>query len=87
VSPRKSTSTLETPIRSSSSQRRKPKADLYTALLALALVALLVAVLFLYLYMGVFEFKIKGAPTAAAFGGVQTQLAHCHSGPIHDIVF
>ena len=69
MSSRKSNSTLETPIRPSPSQRRKPKADLYTALLALALVALLVAILFLYLYMGLYEFKIKGGPTAGLVGG------------------
>ena len=68
MSSRKSNNTLETPIRSSASQRRKPKADLYTALLALALVALLIAILFLYLYMSVYEFKIKGAPMASASG-------------------
>jgi hypothetical protein len=83
VSPRKSNSTLETPIRSSSSQRRKPKADLYTALLAVALVALLVAILFLYLFMSSYEFKFKGGPVAGVSGGRQSQLVCCLSERIH----
>jgi len=62
VSPRKSTNTLDTPIRSSVAQRRKPKADLYTFLLALALVAILIAILFVCLFMNDYEYKTKGAP-------------------------
>ncbi|MCC6123627.1 MAG: hypothetical protein IT426_01560 [Pirellulales bacterium] len=39
-------------------QYRKPKADLYTLLLAIALAAILVAIIFLCLYNGVFEWKM-----------------------------
>jgi hypothetical protein len=65
---RKSNSTLESPIRSSASQRRKTKADLYTALLAVALAALLVAILFLYLYMNEYKFELKAGPMLGAAG-------------------
>jgi len=82
VSPRKSTNALESPIRSSASQRRKPKADLYTALLAVALVALLVAILFLYLYMNLYEFKFKGGPTAAVVGARQSEICRVLSPAI-----
>ncbi|MGW8256041.1 MAG: hypothetical protein ACWGMZ_01000 [Thermoguttaceae bacterium] len=42
---------------------RKPQADVYTLLLAIALLAIIVGIVFLYLHMQVYEFKIKGGPT------------------------
>jgi hypothetical protein len=62
VSPQKSSNTLEAPVRAPSGPHRKPKADLYTVLLAIALLAVLVAILFLWLEMRSYEFKSKGAP-------------------------
>ena len=62
VSPRKSTNTPETPRRTPPEPHRKPQADLYTVLLAIALVAVLVGILFLYLEMDLYEFKFKGGP-------------------------
>lgn len=41
---------------------RKPRADVYTVLLAIALVALLLAIYALYLEMGDFKFDVKGGP-------------------------
>jgi hypothetical protein len=43
---------------------RKPRANLYTALLALALLAIVIATLVLYLEMGLYEYKIKGRTSA-----------------------
>jgi hypothetical protein len=63
---------METPLRTTASSRRKPKADLYTALLAMALVALLVAILFLYLFMGKYDFKMKGAPMVGTLDARQS---------------
>ena len=39
---------------------RKPQADLYTLMLAIALVAILVAILFLYFENQVYEWKTEG---------------------------
>ncbi len=50
---------------SSGSPYRKPRADLYTVLLALALIAILLAILCLYLEMEMYDFKFKGATVAA----------------------
>jgi hypothetical protein len=56
VSLPKSNSTIESPP-PSTPRARKPEADLYTILLAIALVAVLVAILFLYLFMKTYDFK------------------------------
>ncbi len=56
MSPRRSSSTAGGPY-------RKPRADLYTVLLAIALVALLLGILCLYLLMKEYQFKYKGGPT------------------------
>jgi hypothetical protein len=45
---------------------RKPRADLYTVLLTLALIAILLGILCLYLEMKMYDFKLNGAPVAAA---------------------
>jgi hypothetical protein len=63
VSPQKSSNTLEAPVRVPSGPHRKPKADLYTVLLAIALLAVLVAILFFWLEMRSYEYKSKGAPS------------------------
>ena len=47
---------------------RKPRADIYTVLLALALVALLLAIVCLYFEMDAYEFKIKGGPMVSFNG-------------------
>ena len=65
VSPQKSNSTLESPTPVAARPHRKPQADLYTILLALALVAILVAILFFYLYMKLYNNEIKGGPAVA----------------------
>jgi len=57
VSPRKSTETQGTPLPTGA--HRKPRPDLYTALLVLALIAVLIGILFLYLEMDYYEFKIQ----------------------------
>jgi len=41
---------------------RKPRPDMYTALLAIALVAILLAILALWLEMSVYNFEFKGGP-------------------------
>jgi hypothetical protein len=64
VSPQKSSSTLESPTPVAARPHRKPQADLYTILLALALVAVLAAILFLYLYMKSYKFETGGASAA-----------------------
>jgi hypothetical protein len=60
VSPRKSTETQGIPLPVAA--HRKPRPDLYTALLVLALLAVLIGILFLYLEMSVYEFNLKGGP-------------------------
>ena len=40
-------------------QYRKPRADLYTLMLAVSLVAILVGIIFLCLYNGVYDWKMK----------------------------
>jgi hypothetical protein len=62
VSPQKSTETTPTNPLPTGAPYRKPRADLYTALLVIALVAILIGILFLYLEMDFYEFKIKGGP-------------------------
>jgi hypothetical protein len=42
---------------------RKPRADVYTVLLAVALVALLIGILCLYLEMKAYDWKIRGGPS------------------------
>lgn len=42
---------------------RKPRADLYTILLAIALAAILLGILCLYLEMHAYDFQFKGGPT------------------------
>jgi len=63
VSPQKSSNALESPPPVAARSHRKPQADLYTILLALALVAVLVAILFLYLFMKIYS--QAGAPPMA----------------------
>jgi hypothetical protein len=46
---------LESPPPAAPRSYRKPQADLYTILLAMALVAVLVAILFLYLFMKLYS--------------------------------
>lgn len=65
VSLPKSTNALESPVRSPSGPHRKPKADLFTVLLAIALVAVLVAILFLWLEVKAYDYKSTGAPRVA----------------------
>ncbi|MFZ1935000.1 MAG: hypothetical protein WCB27_18405 [Thermoguttaceae bacterium] len=60
MSPRKSSNTLESPQPAAPRFHRKPQADLYTILLAMALVAVLVAILFLYLFLRLYA--QPGAP-------------------------
>jgi hypothetical protein len=50
----------------SEGQYRKPRANLYTALLAIALVALILGCVLLYFELEAYEFKHKGAPSASA---------------------
>ena len=45
-------------------QYRKPRADLYTALLFLALVAIICGAVALYLEMGMYNHELRGAPAA-----------------------
>ena len=45
---------------------RKPEADIYTVLLALALVALLLGILVLYLENVLYEWELKGGPMISA---------------------
>ena len=65
LSPQKSNSTLESPTPVATRPHRKPQADLYTILLALALVAVLVAILFLFLYMKLYNNEYKGGPSVS----------------------
>jgi hypothetical protein len=44
---------------------RKPRADVFTALLVVALLAILFATWVLWLVMGTYNYKIKGGPSAA----------------------
>jgi len=44
---------------------RKPRADIYTVLLALALVAVLIGLTFLALEMDMYMWEFKGGPTAS----------------------
>lgn len=44
---------------------RKPRADLYTALLVIALVALILGCVMLYLELQMFDFKYQGAPSVS----------------------
>ncbi len=67
MSPRKSNNPQQsgTPIRSVAGHR-KPKADLYTLLLAMSLVAILIGILFLCLFMGgYYDWRMEPGPTAA----------------------
>ncbi len=43
-----------------------PRPDIYTVLLVIALIALLLGLLSLYLEMNMYEWEIKGGPTASA---------------------
>ena len=45
---------------------RKPRVNLYTALLVIALIALIVGCVLLYFELEAYEFKHKGAPSAGA---------------------
>jgi len=55
---------------------RKPRADVYTVLLAIALVALLLAILCLYMEMDHYQFKFKGGPSASVdFSGAVAEVA------------
>jgi hypothetical protein len=55
---------------------RKPRADLYTALLVIALVAILIGILFLYLEMDLYEFKLQGAPPVGMVDPSPTASGH-----------
>ena len=44
---------------------RKPRADIYTVLLALALAAVLIGVTFLALEMDIYHWEFKGGPNAS----------------------
>ena len=44
---------------------RKPRVDLYTALLVIALTALIVGCVMLYLELKLFDFKHQGAPSVS----------------------
>jgi hypothetical protein len=44
---------------------RKPRADLYTALLAIALAALILGCMMLYMELQFYEFKCQGAPSVS----------------------
>jgi hypothetical protein len=68
VSLPKSNSTLESPTPVAARPQRKPQADIYTILLALAFVAVLVAILFLWLYMKSYNYETKGGPTVMTTG-------------------
>jgi len=46
-------------------QYRKPRADLYTLMLAVSLVAILVGIVFLCLYNGIYDWKMKDASVNA----------------------
>jgi len=59
--PLDSTDTTEAP------RYRKPTLDVYTVLLAVALAALILGTLILYFDTAVFDFKLRGAPSAATF--------------------
>ena len=72
MSPRKSSNTLESPQPAAPRSYRKPQADLYTILLAMALVAVLVAILFLYLFMK--TYAQAGAPPPVAMVSHQLSL-------------
>jgi hypothetical protein len=45
---------------------RKPRADLYTVLLALALIAILLGIVCLYFENKMYDWDYKGGPTASA---------------------
>jgi hypothetical protein len=66
VSSPTSSNALQAPV-SASSGRRKPRADFYTLLLAVALVAVLLSLLFIWLYMkAAYDNKIRPTNTVAA---------------------
>ena len=65
MSPQKSTSALETPVRTPVGPHRKPKADMYTVLLVIALIAVIVAIIFLWAEMSFYDYKSKGGPPVA----------------------
>ncbi len=61
---------MSSPRQSSNSSKprgpyRKPRADIYTVLLALALAAVLIGLTFLVLEMDLYDWKFKGGPTAS----------------------
>ena len=68
MSPRKSSSRPGGPY-------RKPQADIYTVLLAIALVALIIGIICLCLEMNLYEFKLKGGPTVSAAAPPSTVVA------------
>ncbi len=49
-----------------SKQYRKPRADVFTALLVIALLAVLLGLLFFYLELRTYDFKHSGGPSFAA---------------------
>ena len=54
---------------------RKPEADIYTVLLAIALVAILVGLTFLALEMDMYLWEFKGGPTASLDRSIHVALA------------
>jgi len=56
---------------------RKPRADIYTVLLALALAAVLIGLTFLALEMDMYFWEFKGGPTASIERPTTVALADC----------
>ena len=60
---------------------RKPRADLYTALLAFALIAILLAILCLYFENEMYDWDYEGGPSASANNSSGLALAPYHRPP------
>jgi hypothetical protein len=61
-------SPADSSARKSGGPHRKPRADLYTVLLALALIAILLAILCLYFENKMYNWDYKGGPTVSVRG-------------------
>lgn len=55
---------------------RKPRADIYTVLLAIALVAILIGLTFLAFEMDMYFWEFKGGPTASLVRPVTVAMAN-----------
>ena len=69
---------------------RKPRADMYTALLVITLMALLIGILCLYLEMKGYNFEFRGAPkvslrTVEAVDGLCGSPWSVAAGPAHSV--